>query len=372
MQSVAQAWLIYRLTGSGLLLGLVGALTLLPNLLFGIYGGWLADRFARRRLLMIAQTLAMLQALILGTLTVSGLIQPWHILLLAFALGLVQAVETPVRQSFIAQLVPREDMTNAIALNSSMFHLARFVGPALAGLLVAWIGEGPVFLINALTFIAVLISLLFLNLPTVARQLSDGRGLSGLWYGFHYARDHALTRVLLLLVASVSLLGGATAVLMPIFVAEVYQSGPQTLGIFIGMLGAGSLLGALLLAGQRNFVLLERRVALAAMSMATALIVFALNQFYLPALAVLFLIGLASTTVFASSNALIQLSVPDELRGRVMALFTVALHGMVSVDQLALGALADLIGAPLSVGGSGTLLLIFALLLGRRLFNMKD
>jgi len=370
MQSVAQSWLIYRLTGSGFLLGLTGALTLLPNLLFGIYGGWLADRFARRRMLMIVQTLAMLQALLLGILTVSGLVQAWHILLLALALGLVQAVETPVRQSFISQLVPREDLTNAIALNSSMFHLARFIGPAIAGLLVAWIGEGPVFLINALTFVAVLISLFYLQLPPGLARPGNRRGLTGLWSGFHYARTHALTRTLLILVATVSLLGAATAVLMPIFVAQVFSGGPQMLGIFMGMLGAGSLLGALLLAGQRDFALLERRVALAAVAVAVGLILFALNESYIPALAVLFLIGLASTTVFASSNALIQLAVPDELRGRVMALFTVSLHGMVSVGQLVLGALADLLGAPLSAGASGTVLLVFALLLGRMLYRI--
>lgn len=371
MQSVAQAWLIYRLTGSGLLLGLVGAMTLLPNLLFGIYGGWLADRFARRRLLIIVQTLAMLQALLLGGLTVSGLIQPWHILLLALALGLVQAIETPVRQSFIFQLVPREDLTNAIALNSSMFHLARFIGPAIAGLLVAWIGEGPVFLLNALTFVAVLISLFYLHLPPVPDSTATARGLTGVWSGFHYARAHALTRVLLILVATVSLLGASTAVLMPIFVAEVFRGGPQTLGIFMGMLGAGSLLGALRLAGQRDFALLERRVALAGVTVAAALILFALNVFYLPALAVLFVIGLASTTVFASSNALIQLAVPDALRGRVMALFTVCLHGMVSIGQLVLGALADVLGAPLSAGASGAILLVLALLLGRALYRIK-
>lgn len=370
MQSVAQSWLIYRLTGSGLLLGLTGALTLLPNLLFGIYGGWLADRFARRRLLMIVQMLAMLQALLLGYLTVSGQVQAWHILLLALALGLVQAVETPVRQSFISQLVPREDLTNAIALNSSMFHLARFVGPAIAGLLVAWIGEGPVFLINALTFIAVLISLFYLQLPPGLARPGNNRGLTGLWSGLHYARGHALTRTLLLMVATVSLLGAATAVLMPIFVADVFAGGPQSLGIFMGMLGAGSLLGALLLAGQRDFALLERRVAVAAGVVAAGLVLFALNRFYLPALALLFVIGLTSTTVFASSNALIQLAVPDELRGRVMALFTVCLHGMVSIGQLVLGSLADLVGAPLSAGISGALLLLFALLLGRILYRV--
>lgn len=361
MQSVAQSWLVYRLTGSGMMLGLVGAFTLLPNLLFGIYGGWLADRFARRRLLIIVQALAMIQAILLGILTVSGWVQAWHILLLALVLGLVQAVETPVRQSFISQLVPREDLHNAIALNSSMFHLARFIGPAIAGVLVAWVGEGPVFLINAISFIAVMLSLFVLQLPDTVGTGNNQRGLTGLWSGLHYAREHRLTRTLLVMVATVSLLGSAMVVLMPVFVAQVYAHGPQTLGIFMGMLGAGSLLGALLLAGNRDFRLLERRIALAALCIGVGLMLFAINQWYVAALVILFVIGLTSTTVFSSSNALIQLAVPDHLRGRVMALFTVSLHGMISIGQLILGALADVISVSLIVGISGAILLLITI-----------
>lgn len=371
MQSVAQAWLIYRLTESGFMLGLVGALTLFPNLLFGIYGGWLADRVARQKLLIIAHTLAMLQALVLGILTVGGWVMPWHILLLAFALGLVQAVETPVRQSIIAQLVEREDLPNAIALNSSMFHLARFIGPAMAGVLVALVGEGPVFLINAVTFIAIIFSLFSLQMPVMPVGRTNKGGLSGIWSGFHHAWGHKLTRSLLAMVATVSLLGGSAMVLMPIFVAEVFARGPESLGIFMGLLGAGSLVGALMLANRREFELLERRVAFAAVAVGAGLLVFALNNSFVIALAILFVIGFASTTVFASSNALIQLSVPDHLRGRTMALFTVCLHGTVSIGQLTLGMLADMFGAPLTTAVSGGLLFVLALLLAVGLYRLQ-
>ncbi|MGD8572430.1 MAG: MFS transporter [Gammaproteobacteria bacterium] len=370
MQSVAQSWLIYRLTESGFLLGLTGTLTLLPNLIFGIYGGWLADRFPRQRLLIIVQALAMVQALVLGVLTVGGWVQPWHILILALALGLVQAVETPVRQSFISQLVEREDLTNAIALNSSMFHLARFIGPAIAGVLVAWVGEGPVFIINAVTFIAVLISLCVIRLPVYVPETDDRRGVSTIWSGFHYAWNHGLTRSLLMTVAAVSLFGGATVVLMPIFVDKVFDHGPQTLGVFMGMLGAGSLTAALTLAHQREFRLLERRVAVAAVSVALGLVVFALNERYVLALVILYIMGFSTTTVFASSNALIQLSVPDYLRGRTMALFTIALHGMVSLGQLMLGSLSDLLGAPYTAGLSGAFLLVLAILITTMLYSI--
>jgi len=370
MQSVAQSWLVYRLTGSGTMLGLVGALTLLPNLIFGIYGGWMADRFDRRRLLMIAQALAMVLAVLLGVLTILGWVQAWHILLLALALGLVQAVETPVRQSFISQLVPREDLANAIALNSSMFHLARFVGPAIAGALVAWIGEGPVFLINALTFIAVLFSLFYLQFPKVIQGQANHRGLSGLWSGLHYARGHQLIRTLLVMVAMVSLLGSSMVVLMPIFVVQVYGQGPATLGLLMGMLGAGSLTGALFLAGRRDFRLLERRVAMAAITVAVGLILFALNPWHALALLILFVIGFSATTVFASSNTLIQLAVPDRLRGRVMALFTVSLQGMISIGQLVMGSTADKVSVVNVVAASGAVLFILAVLLAMVLYRV--
>jgi len=370
MQSVAQSWLVYRITGSGTLLGLVGSLTLLPNLVLGFYGGWLADHFSRRHLLIIAQVLAMLQALLLGGLTLFGYLQAWHILVLALMLGLVQALETPVRQSFISQLVPREDLPNAIALNSSMFHLARFVGPAIAGLLIAWVGEGPVFLLNAFSFSAVLLSLFALRLPEPVAKRRSEADVHGIWSGLHFARRQPMILTLLAMVAAVSLLGSAMVVLMPIFVVKVYAQGPQTLGLLMAMLGAGSLSGALLLAGRRDFNLLERRVALAAVAAACGLILFALNPWHGLALPILYGIGLAATTVFASSNTLIQMAVPDQLRGRVMALFSVSLQGMVSVGQLLMGGAADYLRVSVVVLVCGILLLLLTVTLARRLYRL--
>ena len=357
---MAQSWLIYRLTGSGLMLGLVGAMTLVPNLVFGLYGGWLADHYSRRKLLVIIHVLAMLQATVLGVLTIGGWVEAWHILFLALTLGLVQAVETPVRQSFIFQLVERADLPNAIALNSSLFHLSRFIGPAIAGVLVALIGEGPVFIINALTFIAVLISLFQLQLPDTAGNQDNKRGLKGILSGFHYARTHQLIRSLLGMVAAISLLGGAALVLLPIFVAEVYGRGPQGLGIFLATLGSGSLLAALLLAKRQEYKLLERRVAMAGIVVGLGLLVFSFNNVYALALALLFIIGLASTTVYASSNTLIQMAVPDHLRGRVMALFTICLHGTTSIGQMSLGTMADILGAAMTLRVSACILIVLA------------
>lgn len=370
MQSVAQSWLIYRLTDSAFMLGLAGTLLLLPNLVLGLFGGWMADRFARRQVLLIVQTLALLQALTLGILTVGGWVEPWHILSLALLLGIVQSLETPVRQSFISELVPRNDLTNAIALNSSMFHLARFFGPAIAGVLVAVIGEGPVFLINALSFVAVLLSLCMVRVPALPLVQENKRGWRKVLSGFEYAWQHGLIRALLSMVAMVSLLGGASVVLLPLFVDRVFEQGPESLGVFMGLLGAGSLLAALRLANQVEYRFLERRVALAGIAVGSGLLIFALNDLYMLAFPLLFVIGFSSTTVFASSNALIQLSVPEHLRGRVMALYTICLHGMVSLGQLMLGSVADLIGAPLTVALSAGVLIAMALMLALVLYRL--
>jgi MFS family permease len=365
MQSLAQAWLVYRLTGSGFMLGLTSAATLAPSLVFGLYGGVLADRFSRRRLLIAAQVLAMLQALVLAALTLGGVVEAWHILTLALLLGVVQALELPVRHTFVASLVPRADLTNAIALNASLFHASRLVGPAIAGVLVAAIGEGWVFFINGLTFVAVLGVLLAIRLPKPA----EARGPTGhgLHAGLSYVRHHAPIRAALSLVASVALLGSAAAVLLPLFAVEVYGVGAQRLGLLMGAIGAGALVGAFLLAGRRDLVGLERFIATAGIGVGLGLILFAITPVFLAALPLLALIGFCITSVNASSNAFIQLAVPDNLRGRVMSLYSIALHGMVPLGSLAVGGAADVIGGPVTVGVCGVALALAALHLGRPL-----
>ena len=358
MQSVAQAWLVYRLTQSGFMLGLTGTATLLPALIFGLFGGVLADRFSRKKLLIVVQSLAMVQALVLAVLTFMGWITPWLIVGLAALLGFVQALETPVRQSFVAQLVPRESLHNAIGLNSSMFHLARFGGPATAGFLVAWFGEGPVFALNALSFLAVIISLRFISEVPRIRDEDEERRYKGFWAGLHFARQHTLVGAALLTVALASIFGSATIILFPLYVGEVFSRGPQSLGWLMAMLGMGSLLAALSLARRQNIIRLERHVAAAAVGLALSLMLFSWNSAYWLALAILPLVGFATTSVYASCNALVQFAVPDPLRGRIMAIYTVCLHGMVSLGQLALGALADWIGAPTTVFVSAACLLL--------------
>lgn len=358
MQSVAQAWLVYRLTESGFMLGLTGTATLLPTLIFGLLGGALADRFSRKKLLIVVQTLAMGQALVLAVLTLAGWITPWLVVGLTLLLGLVQAVETPVRQSFVAQLVPRDVLHNAIGLNSSMFHLARFFGPAIAGFLVAWYGEGTVFAINAFSFLAVIVSLYFITEAPKKVDVDAGARYTGFWAGVKFAARHPLVGAALLSVALTSIFGSATVVLLPIYVGEIFNQGPESLGWLMAMLGVGSLLAALGLARRQNISHLEKRIALAGVGMALSLMLFSWNPLFWLALLILPLVGFAATSVYASSNALVQFSVPDQLRGRIMAIYTVCLHGMVSLGQLALGGLADWIGVPLTVLLSAACLLV--------------
>lgn len=365
MQSLAQAWLLYRLTGSGFMLGLAGAALLAPSLVLGLYGGVLADRFSRRKLMIAAQVLAMLQALVLATLTLGGWVQPWHILTLAMLLGVVQAFELPARHSFVSQLVPRADLGNAIALNASLFHASRLVGPAIAGVLVVLIGEGWVFALNALTFVAVLISLLAIRLPPPPAEYAAGP--KGLHAGLAYVRTHAPIRGALAMVAAIALLGASVAVLLPVFAVEVFGVGAGRLGALMSAIGVGALGGAFLLAGRRDIVGLERVIAAAGVATGVMIVLFAATAWFALALALLAAIGFCMTTTLASSNVFIQTAVPDALRGRVMALFSIALHGMMPLGNLAMGALSDVAGAPWAAGASGVALVVAAFYLGRPL-----
>jgi MFS family permease len=265
----------------------------------------------------------------------------------------------------VASLVPRADLANAIALNASLFHASRLVGPAIAGVLVAAIGEGWVFFINAVTFIAVLGVLLAIRLPHPAE--ARGPTAHGLYAGLSYVRQHAPIRAALSLVASVALLGSAAAVLLPVFAVEVYGAGAERLGLLMGAIGVGALVGAFLLAGRRDVVGIERVIATAGIGVGLGLILFAITPAFLAALPLLALIGFCITSVNASSNAFVQLAVPDNLRGRVMSLYSIALHGMVPLGSLAVGAAADVIGAPVTVGACGVALALATLYLGRPL-----
>ena len=367
MQTVAQSWLVYRLTGSGLKLGAVGFASQIPVFLFAPIGGMVADRANRQRVVIATQTASMLLAFVLAALTLTNIVQVWHIFVLAALLGVVNAFDIPGRQSFLVDMVGKEDLMNAIALNSSMFNGARVIGPAVAGVLVAKLGEGWCFFANGVSYIAVIAGLMLMNVPAPARASAKTPPLEHIIEGFRFVRHTAPIRALLLLLGVVSVTGMPYVVLMPIFAARILHRGGQEfaaligshdlgavrLGILMGATGVGALLGALTLAVRSGVKGLNRWVAVCCAGFGLSLILFASSRAFWLSVALLVPVGYFIMLQMASSNTLIQVMVPDELRGRVMAVYSMMFMGMAPVGALLGGALSDRMGAPLTVGLGG-------------------
>jgi MFS family permease len=354
MQSVAQSWLVYRLTGSALLLGSVGFASQIPVFLFAPLGGIAADRINRRHIVISTQVAAMLLALILAVLTLSHAIdrKVWLIFVLAALLGVVNAFDIPGRQSFLVDMVGKEDLMNAIALNSSMFNGARVIGPAIAGILVAKIGEGWCFFANAVSYIAVIIGLLMMRVPNPARA-SMASPFEHMMEGFRFVERTAPIRALLLLLGVVSLVGMPYVVLMPIFADQILHGGARGLGILMGATGVGALLGALTLAFREGVKGLGRWVAWCCAGFGASLVVFAISHTFWISVILLLPVGYTMMLQMACSNTLIQVMVPDALRGRVMAVYSMMFMGMAPIGALLGGALADRLGAPVTVAIGG-------------------
>jgi MFS family permease len=343
MQQIAMIWLAYRLTNSAAVLGMVGFASQIPILLFGPFAGVLTDRFDRRRILLATQCLAMLQAVALTWLAFAERATPESLMALAFVLGTINALDLPARQAFSAQLVERrEDLPNAVALNSMLMNGARFVGPALAGFAVAAIGEAWCFAINAASYLAVLLALLAIDAPPNAPHRTPA------WRAFRegvgYAWSHADIRPRLLMVAAVSFLVTPYAVLMPLFASEIYGGDARTYGLLIGCAGAGSLLAGLYLASRKDTARLPRRIGTAVLASGAGLALFAANHVLALAFPIVMAMGFAIITVIAGSNTLIQVQVADAYRGRVMAIFSMAFLGIAPLGSLAVGHVAQWAG----------------------------
>ena len=352
MQSVAQSWLVYRLTGSALLLGSVGFASQIPVFLFSPLGGIAADRINRRYVIIATQISSMLLAFILAALTLSHRVQVWHVFVLAGLLGVVNAFDIPGRQSFLVEMVGKEDLMNAIALNSSMFNGARVIGPAIAGILVAKIGEGWCFLGNALSYIAVIIGLLLMKVQSPVRA-AMASPLEHIMEGFRFVNHTAPIRALLLLLGLVSLVGMPYVVLMPIFADQILHGGARGLGILMGATGVGALLGALTLAFREGVKGLGRWVAWCCAGFGASLVVFAISHTFWVSVLLLLPVGYTIMLQMACSNTLIQVMVPDALRGRVMAVYSMMFMGMAPIGALLGGALAERLGAPVTVAIGG-------------------
>lgn len=345
VQTVAQGWLVYRLTGSTLLLGTVAFASQAPQLLLGPLGGILADRHDRRRLMLTLQSLMLLQAATLAVLTALGLIAPWHIVALALFLGAVNSLDAPVRQSMAAELVgDRADLPNAVALNSITFNSARFVGPPLAGLILAWTSEAACFALNALSFAAVLAALSRIRTVPATRLLGSFAG--AFREGLSYAWRTYPVRALLTQVGLVSVLAAPYVALMPVFARDVFGSGPRALGWLLGAAGLGALMAALFLALRRSVRGLSGTIALGGGLAGAALLAFSLAGELAVALPLLFLLGFGIIVTNVSCNTVLQTIVPDGMRGRVVALYATAVLGGQALGNLAAGWLAEHLGAP--------------------------
>jgi MFS family permease len=359
MQSVAQSWLVYRLTGSALLLGTVGFASQIPVFLFAPLGGITADRFNRRTVVIGTQTASLILAFILAALTLYHKVQVWHVFVLAALLGVVNAFDIPGRQSFLVDMVGKEDLMNAIALNSSMFNGARIIGPAIAGILVAKIGEGWCFFANGISYIAVIVGLLLMNVVSEPRAIGASP-LEHMMEGFRFVNETAPIRALLMLLGLVSLVGMPYVVLMPIFADQILHGGARGLGILMGATGVGALLGALTLAFREGVKGLGRWVAWCCAGFGVSLMVFSASHNFWVSVILLLPVGYFMMLQMACSNTLIQVMVPDALRGRVMAVYSMMFMGMAPIGALLGGAVAEHLGAPLAVAIGGLASLIGA------------
>ena len=373
MQWVAQGWLVYQLTQSAFMLGLVSFAGQFPSLLFGLLAGVVADRFNRYHVILLMLVLAMLQASVLSVLTLGGWITAWQVFFLALFAGTVQSFEMPARQSFLMEIVGRDDLPSAIALNSALVNGARILGPALAGIIVAQAGEGACFSVNALSFLAIIGGFLAMRLPPRTRAASSKTSVSAFIHeGIAYAIRTPSIRLPLILIGLVGLLSTPYTVLMPVFAKDILNSGPSGMGLLMGAAGMGAVVGVSFLARHRGTDMLGRAIAFALVRFGLGLILFACSRHLWLSLLVLPLVGSGFMVPMAAVNTLLQTIAPDHLRGRVMSLYFIMIMGAAPVGSLLSGTLAPYIGAPLTVGLTGVGCLGAAVWVGLNLHLLQN
>jgi MFS family permease len=372
MQSVAQGWLMHRLTSSAFMLGLLAFTQLLPVLLLSIWAGVLVDRIDKRRLLLVTQSAFLVQAVMLATLTSTGHVQAWMVLTLAFFFGVFNAFDLPTRQSFVIEMVGREDLSNGIALNSAAFNSARVIGPAIAGILVATIGEKGCFWINALSYLAVLASLLALRLPPHAPAPREGGSMEFLREGVAYAWRTGPLRNLLLLLGVCAGIGFQYMVLLPVYTRDILRSGPQTYGMLVAAFGIGSLFSAVLMTRRLDRWALRRQLFTGLACGGTGMALFAWSRALPLTLVAGLLAGFGLILYVASTNVLLQSITEDRFRGRVMSLYTLLFVGTAPIGALITGTLAQRFGAPVATSFNAVVLLGGALWMSHRIRVMSS
>jgi len=371
MQTIAQSWLIYRLTGSSVLLGLLGFVSQIPIFLLSPIGGLTADRWPRQRVVIATQVSSMVLAFLLAALTFAGRIRVWEIIVLATLLGVVNAFDVPARQSFLIEMVGREDLLNAIALNSSMFNGARVAGPAVAGLLVAHIGEAWCFFLNGVSYFAVIAGLLMMRIEKLLSVHDGSSPIEKLREGLRFVRHAKPIRTLLILLGVASFAALPFSVLVPIFADRILHGGASAYGNLMGAVGVGAMFGAFVLALRQQLRGLGNIVAYSAIGLGVSVTLFGMSRWYWASIVTLGLSGFAMMLQFTSTNTLIQAMVPDQLRGRVMSLYSMMFLGMTPLGSLVAGTMAEHIGAPITVALGGLISLAAGVVFARKWPSMR-
>jgi MFS family permease len=373
LQRIAMPWLVYHMTGSAFLLGVVGFAGQIPTFLLSPVTGVLTDRWLKYRVLLVTQIFSMIQAIILAWLCLAGTIEVWHIIVLSIGLGCVNAFDIPARHSFVVEMVEKkEDLGNAIALNSVMFNGARLIGPSIAGIMLASTSEGICFLLNAISYIFVIISLLMMKLKTKAIREKSTRIFKELKEGFDYTFGFAPIKHLIILLSITNLMGMSYSVLMPVFVKEILHGGSHTFGFLMGAAGFGALLGALYLASLKTVLQLGKIVPASALLSGVGIIILSFSRVFPLSLVLLVFIGLGMMTQTAASNTIIQTITDDDKRGRVMSFYSMAVMGTAPFGSLMAGGLANVIGTPCTILTGGIACIFGALFFLRKLPELRN
>jgi MFS family permease len=362
LQMVALTWLVYKMTNSALMLGIVGFAGQLPMFVVAPFAGVFADRWNRHKMLLLTQSFALLQALLLTILVFLDVVQIWHIIILSIILGLINAFDMPIRQAFVFDMIEdhKEDVGNAIALNSSMVNAARLIGPSIAGILIATVGEGWCFLVNSISFIAVVVSLLRMQIKTKPKPIKDFKIYQQLKEGFSYSFNFAPIKNLILLLALVSLFSTSVTLLAPVIAKDYLKGSADTYGFLIAAYGSGALLGAIYLLNKNNVLGLGRIIALAVTVFGISLIFFGFSRIFFLSSILMFFAGTGMMLQIASTNTLLQTISEENKRGRVMSFYTMAFRGMSPFGSLIAGSLGNSIGAPATLVLSGGISLMGA------------
>jgi MFS family permease len=373
MQRIAMPWMVYHMTGSAFLLGVVSFAGQIPTFLLAPVAGVVTDRFNRYKVLLITQIVSLIQAFVLAILALTGTIQMWHLVSLSILMGIINAFDVPSRHSFVIEMVEKkEDLGNAIALNSMMFNGARLIGPSIAGLILATTGEGICFMINAVSYIFVIASLLMMKVKPRETQIMEPHLIKEIKDGFRYAFGFAPIKHLLLLLGIVNLMGASYQVLMPVFAKEILHGGSDTFGFLMGAAGLGALLGAVYLASRESVLRLGKIIPSAASMFGAGLIIMAFIKVVPLTLLLMVFVGLGLMLHTASSNTILQTITDDDKRGRVMSFYTMAIMGTAPFGSLIAGYLAKTIGTQETIAVGGISCLIGAFFFLRKLPELKN